>query len=77
MSSVRDEALGKGAARLPRRGKQYGKKGWWTKEGFFWPDPDPEKYPDQKCSCGGTAKHNGFPGEYSCEDCGESYVNLP
>ena len=37
--------------------------------GFDWPEPDPEKYPDQKCECGGVAKHNGFPGEYWCESC--------
>lgn len=42
-------------------------------EGFEWPKPDPEKYPDQECECGGVAKNTGFPGEYWCDDCGTGF----
>jgi hypothetical protein len=45
-------------------------------EAIEWPEPDPKRWPDEKCRCGGVAKHNGFPGEYWCADCDTGYAYL-
>lgn len=74
MPTVQDEALEQRAARV-RRGTCQGQAGWWTAQGFFYPDATRGRWPKDKCICGGTGRHERLPpGEYRCIDCGVTYA---